>query len=69
MYLSPKAYANHGYVLDSNYEIHMSKDYKPPNACKYYRIEEQNLAARRSTKHTKRIPIEFEEPNYQGRSK
>ena len=63
MYLSPKAYANHGCVLDSNYEIYMIKNYMPSNSCKYNRIEERNLAARRSTKHTKDIPIKFEEPN------
>ena len=69
MYLSPKAYANHGYVLDSNYEIYMIKNYKPSNSCKYNRIEKRNLAARRSTKHTKDTHIKFETPNYPGRTK
>ena len=55
--------ADHGCVLDSNSKIYMIKDYKPSNACKYYRIEKRNLATRRSTKHTKDIPIKFEEPN------
>ena len=39
MYLSPKAYANHGYVLDSNYEIYMIKNYKPSNSCNYSNYE------------------------------
>ena len=33
------------------------KNYKPSNVHEYYKIEKENLAARRSTKHTKDKPI------------
>ena len=42
---------------DSVDEIFKIKNYKPYNVYEYYKIEKENLAARRSNKHTKDKPI------------